>query len=339
MVTLLDGSSPLLMKSGVNGGPIVMEPLTFRVTIDPKFWRYTMLSGLQPGDRLRRREVHERYGGRRQGGIGPSSQTPAVLFFTDPSTGRQHGYYDGWGSDGLFHYVGEGQRGDQQLTQGNKAILNHAEDGRSLEGFQAEGTSVTYLGEFFLVDYYFTDAHETGDVNVMRQVVVFRLRPNTEVPISLPSLPVPPPREHDVANVPVEERHTERAHVTPNREPYEAERKESGLVERYRRHLELDGHTVSRLRVVPAGESRPLYSDLWDETTSELVEAKGTVTRDALRQAVGQLFDYGRFVDATTRAVLVPSRPREDLIAYLTAAKVSVIFPEGPAWARINAEP
>src|SRR5690606_15898581 len=28
--------------------------------------------------------------------------------------GHQHGYYDGWGSDGLFHYVGAGQRGDRQ---------------------------------------------------------------------------------------------------------------------------------------------------------------------------------------------------------------------------------
>lgn len=259
-----------------------------------------------------------------------------MLFFTDPSTGRQHGYYDGWGSDNLFHYVGEGQRGDQQLTQGNKAILRHVEDGRTLEGFRAEGTSVTYLGEFSLVDHYFTDAHETGDLTVMRQVVVFRLRPVDDVPVDLPPLPVPPPQEPVVANVAVEERHTERAHVTPNREPYEAERKESGLVERYRRQLEFDGHTVSRLRVVPAGESRPLYSDLWDESTCELVEAKGTVTRDAMRQAVGQLLDYGRFVDAKTHAVLVPSRPRADLLAYLGAAGVVVVHPDGDRWARIQ---
>lgn len=71
---------------------------------------------------------------------------------------------------------------------------------------------------------------------------------------------------------------------------------------------------------------------------SSLVEAKGSVTRDAIRQAVGQLLDYGRFVDAATYAVLVPSRPREDLLAYLAAARISVIFPEGSGWARINAE-
>ena len=39
-------------------------------------------------------------------------------------------------------------------------------------------------------------------------------------------------------------------------------------------------------------ESRPLYSDLWDATTRELVEAKGSVTRDyrkTLTVSTGQL--------------------------------------------------
>ena len=88
-----------------------------------------MLNGLKSGQRLLRREVHERYGGRRQGGIGPSREAPVVLFFTDPATGHQHGYYDGWDDDKLFNYVGEGQTGDQRMVQGNKAILNHVRKG------------------------------------------------------------------------------------------------------------------------------------------------------------------------------------------------------------------
>ncbi len=236
---------------------------------------------------------------------------------------------------GCSNYVGEGQSGDQQLTQGNKAILNHASDGRSLEGFRAEGTSVTYLGEFNLVSHYFTEAHESGDITAMRQVVVFKLRPAGSVPVDLPYLPVPPPAESQITMVPIEERHTESAHLTPSREPYEAERKESALVQRYRRDLELEGYTINRLRVVPAGESRPLYSDLWNESTSALIEAKGTVTRDALRQAVGQLLDYGRFVDAKAYAVLVPSRPREDLVTYLASCGIAVIYADGNRWARI----
>ena len=292
-----------------------------------------MLPGLQPGDRLLRRELHERFGGRQQGGISPSREVPSVMFFTDPATGHRHGYYDGWDDDGLFNYVGEGQRGDQRLVQGNKAILNHHHDGRALEGFQASGTSVTYLGSFDLVDYYFTEAHETGS-DLLRQVVVFRLRPQAAVPVALPQVPVTRSAQPRVQVVPVEEQHTERSFVTPDRDPYELERREAALVHKYREHLRRQGHRVSRLRVVPPGESYPLYSDLWDETALELIEAKGTATRDQLRAAVGQLLDYGRFVDAKHRSVLLPSRPRADLLAYLHAVGVDAIYPNGDDWER-----
>ena len=292
-----------------------------------------MLPGLEPGDRLARRELHERFGGRQQGGISPSRKVPSVMFFTDPVTGHRHGYYDGWDDDGLFNYVGEGQYGDQRLVQGNKAILDHRQDGRSLEGFQATGTTVTYLGPFDLVDYYFTEAHETGS-DLLRQVVVFRLRPQAQVPVALPQVPVTRSSEPHVQVVPVEEHHTERSFVTPDRDPYELERREAALVHKYREHLRRQGHQVSRLRVVPPGESYPLYSDLWDQTTRELVEAKGTATRDQLRAAVGQLLDYGRFVDAECRSVLLPSRPRADLLAYLHAVGVDAIYPNGDDWAR-----
>lgn len=297
-----------------------------------------MLTELAPGDKLLRREVHERYGGRRQGGIGPSTKAKVVLFFTAPDKGHQHGYYDGWDDEGYFHYVGEGQRGDQQLTQGNKAILNHRADGRSLEGFLGEGTSVTYLGEFELVEHYFTDAHETGAPDTIRQVVVFKLRPLAEVPAGLPDLPVSPAAEPRAEEVPVEERHTERAFVSPDREPYEFERREAALVHRYREYLHRRGHEVARLRLLPPGETRPLYTDLWDITSRELLEAKGSVSRDALRLAVGQLLDYSRFANATRLAVLVPARPRPDLVEYLRSQRISIVYPEGDIWLRINAD-
>lgn len=292
-----------------------------------------MLDGLKPGDQLLRREVHAQFGGRQQGGIGPSSKVPVVLFFTDPATGHRHGYYDGWDDAGLFNYVGEGQVGDQRLVQGNKAILRHAEDGRSLEGFLAKGSTVTYLGEFRLADHYFTDAHETGS-DVIRQVVVFRLEPLTTVPVDLPRAPFTRPATPQVAVVAVEEHNTERSFVTPDREPYEFERREAQLVHRYRQHLLRLGREVSRLRILPSGETAPLYSDLWDTTSRDLIEAKATVSREHLRMAVGQLLDYRRFVDAATLTVLVPSRPRADLLAYLAAAGIQAVYPDGDDWPR-----
>lgn len=51
---------------------------------------------LRPGERVRRRELHDDFGGGRQGGIEPSRSTPNVFLFADSVSGEQHGYIDGW---------------------------------------------------------------------------------------------------------------------------------------------------------------------------------------------------------------------------------------------------
>lgn len=294
-----------------------------------------MLENLRPGEALARREVHRRYGGRQQGGISPSRVVPAVMFFTDPATGHKHGYYDGWDDDGLFNYVGEGQTGNQRLVQGNRAILDHAAEGRSLEGFRSRGVTATYLGEFALVDHYWTEAHESGG-ELLRQVVVFRMRPLGKAPADLPAVPYTKTSRARVDAVSAEAHNTERAFVRPNASEYEAERREAIIVGRYSEHLRSLGHVVGRLRVVPAGEAAPLYSDLWDQTASELFEAKSLGTREQLRMAVGQLADYGRFAPGARRTVLLPTRPRPDLCMYLRSVGVGAVFPEGDGWARIG---
>jgi hypothetical protein len=85
---------------------------------------------LKPGEAIRRVELHRRYGGGDQGGISPSTKTSNVFIFSDPASGAAHGYIDDWRDDGLFHYTGEGQRGDQQMRAGN-TILQHREDDRA----------------------------------------------------------------------------------------------------------------------------------------------------------------------------------------------------------------
>jgi hypothetical protein len=134
---------------------------------------------LRPGDRIRRTEVHTRYGGSGQSGISPSRTTPNILVFTDPRSGERHGYFDQWAADDSFHYTGEGQRGDQTMTRGNLAILSHRADGRALRVFQGAAGTVQYVGQFVLDElepFTMTTAPSTND-GPPRQVIRFHLLP------------------------------------------------------------------------------------------------------------------------------------------------------------------
>jgi hypothetical protein len=283
------------------------------------------------GQTLKRRELQQRYGGAPFGGIEPSRSTPNVLLFTDPTTGQQYGYFDGWADDGCFHYTGEGQRGDQRFREGNKAIRDHVSDGRNLRLFRASGRDVTYLGAFNLDSEqpsYFTDAPETGGGS-LRTVIVFRLRPlgdflrRDSEGMAFASAPA-------FTEVPVEAQHQERYRIQ-RREPTEAERREASLVHRYRLHLEQRGAQVIGLAIRPGHERRPLYCDLFNKTDNELIEAKGSVTREAIRLGLGQLLDYRRFITPTPRMVLlVPMRPRPDLLELLHTHGISVVWEEHP---------
>ncbi len=286
---------------------------------------------LGPGQEILRKTLHQRFGGQWQGGISPSAQTPNVFIFYDPETGEQHGYYDNWQADGCLHYTGEGQRGDQEMKSGNAAIYHHKGDGRSLRIFRGARGTVTYEGEFELDDiepFQRTDAPETGN-GPLREVIVFRLRPiDTEPPeptSKLNKVLTGPMR----VDVPIEQQETEKAYVNPSREPFEAERREQKLVLALEAHLVALGHKVSRQRLLPSGEARPIITDLFDATTGTLVEAKGTVERNAVRMAIGQLCDYRRFFadgELEHVAALFPTEPRADLADLLIEQGIVVIY-------------
>lgn len=287
---------------------------------------------LNPGEGIVRVRLHKEFGGSGQGGIAQSRKTPNVFIFFDPETGERHGYYDEWRDDGCLHYTGEGQHGDQQIkAAGNAAILNHVRDGRALRVFEGSKGTVTYLDEFEIdtaEPFHFADAPETGG-GELRQVIIFRLRPKTVIPeeskSELGSVLSGPKR----ADVPIEQQNTEKAFVEPSREPYEAERREQRLVLALEEHLRGLGHEVVRQRLLPPGEARPLFTDLYDRTTQLLVEAKGTVERNAIRMAIGQLADYRRLLlpPPSHVAVLVPSEPRPDLCDLLLSQGIDLIYP------------
>jgi hypothetical protein len=286
---------------------------------------------LQPGEAIERGVLRERYGGSPQGGIAPSRTSPNVMIFSEAASGEQHGYFDGWREDGCFHYTGEGQRGDQQMKSGNAAILRHEVEGRALRLFDGARGRVAYQGEFALDaerPFYTTDAPESKTGSV-RSVIVFRMRPLDTRPRSSTSLLDRVSRE-TVQHVAVEQQWTEKAFVAPSRQEYEAERREQKLVLAFQEELLRKGHSVDRLKIVPPGEAKPLFCDLVDNTTQTLYEAKGTVERGAIRMAIGQLLDYARFVQPRPRiAVLLPTRPRNDLLELLASAGVEVVWQDG----------
>ncbi|WUD75255.1 YDG/SRA domain-containing protein [Streptomyces sp. NBC_00510] len=167
---------------------------------------------LKPGEEIRRVDLHNRYGGSRQGGISPSQQTDNILIFTDATAGPQHGYEDRWESDGTFRYTGEGQIGDQTFTKGNKAIRDHLKNGKRLRLFIGSRGVVRYTGEWVLnpgKPYSWGSAPSTNN-GPLRTVIYFHLlrvgdavmapnvpigseyRPENESVIPLPATPSAP---------------------------------------------------------------------------------------------------------------------------------------------------
>ena len=148
-------------------------------------------------------------------------------------------------------------------------------------------------------------------------------------PQPTPPSPAPDPvlPGHNPTEVPVEQQNTERAVVSPSAEIYEVERREQRLVLAYEEHLRGKGLAVGRDRIRPPGEAKPMFSDLHDQTRNNLIEAKGSGSRSNVRMAIGQLADYGRFIDPPpSRAILLPDRPRADLEELLSSQGIAAIW-------------
>jgi hypothetical protein len=130
------------------------------------------------------------------------------------------------------------------------------------------------------------------------------------------------------------------AYAYQHRRKYEYWADKAGLVHRYRMYLEQRSAEVVRPAIRPNSERRPLYGDLFNKTDNELIEAKGSVTPEAIRLGLGQLLDYGRFITPTPHMVLlVPMRPRPDLLGLLHAHRVSVVWEESPGHFAVDTAP
>lgn len=285
------------------------------------------------GETLIRRELHDRWGGGRYGGMEPSVKAESVFLFSNPKVGSAFGYnYDGWHSDGSFHYTGDGQEGDQSLrTGGNKSLMDAAGLGRSIRVFRSEDTQTTYLGEFGLLDppYYRADAPDrNGEI---RSVLVFRLAPLGNVVRD--QVDDADPDVFSPEELPAKAESLDQYAVKRPDEPPIAVRREAQLVQRYIGWLNSMGETtVSHRLPIPGGGY--LLTDLFNKVTEELIEARASAGRVHVHAGLGKLLDCSRFVDHKSCGLLLPVRPSNDLIDLLHAYEVAAIWEDGANFKR-----
>ena len=125
------------------------------------------------GNIYKRTKLHDEHGGNRQRGISPCSKNPLIFIFSSKE-GKQHGYDDHWGEDGFYYYTGEGQEGDMKFTYGNKALIDHVKDDRSIYLFETTPEGRKFIDELELVDYFFKQIPDkNGDI---RRGIIFKLK-------------------------------------------------------------------------------------------------------------------------------------------------------------------
>lgn len=121
-----------------------------------------------------RRQLQDVYGGQRQGGISTPARFPIILLFTG-SGGEKWGYRDRWEPDGTFRFSGEGQHGDMQFRSGNRAIRDHAGNGKQLHLFETDGFGhAQYLGQMVYNGHDLVPNVPDG-AGHLRTAIVFRL--------------------------------------------------------------------------------------------------------------------------------------------------------------------
>ena len=109
------------------------------------------------------------------GGIRISKGNHLVLCSAPYNPQKQTIYQDHFAGDD-FHYTGQGQEGDQEITAGNKAIIDSKQAGMPIHLFKKhnEGGLWEYLGEVSYQDHYWDE--QTDSKGNRRKVVMFKLK-------------------------------------------------------------------------------------------------------------------------------------------------------------------
>lgn len=303
---------------------------------------------LTPGEVKTRAEIARIFGGGSQGGIVVSNSTPTVLIYSDPKVGEELGYIDGWVPDddygALFEYTGHGPLNQTFAGVGNKAIRDHVLQGRALRVFKATGNvpnSATvrhrYIGRFKLDEQCpFEVRWRSNKEHVMRNVIVFRLRPvgpyermeTDHIPPATSTRSILVPADVTTSSLVDPEKNKKKSGPRSAVAETEFRRREAELDDKFRDFMERRGHKLMRFELKVMGLTSPMLTDLYDKTAHVLYELKGNVERGAVRMAIGQLMDYRRHIDPPDPglAVLLPERPHEDIEALLNDLGIALVY-------------
>jgi hypothetical protein len=136
-----------------------------------------------PNHIYKRSDIHDHYGGNRQGGIAPSAKFPFIFIFSGKS-GAQYGYKDGWDNPNIFSYTGEGQIGDMRFIKGNLALKDHINNGKRVFLFEYERSGhVKFISE---MEFYDIDYFDTLDINKNNRIGIkfFFKRKGAYIPVT-----------------------------------------------------------------------------------------------------------------------------------------------------------
>jgi 5-methylcytosine-specific restriction protein A len=125
------------------------------------------------GQIYKRTDIHNKYGGQRQGGISTPAKYPFIFLFTGIN-GERYGYRDGWQGD-IFLYTGEGQKGNMEFVSGNRAIRDSSKNGEELHLFKFKKKGfVEYMGQMVCMGYTVRNGPDVE--RHARELIVFQLK-------------------------------------------------------------------------------------------------------------------------------------------------------------------
>lgn len=296
---------------------------------------------LEINDVVPRREIHAIYGGQQQSGIVTPKIIPDILIFTDPVAGARYGYaeFEGLDENGSYWYTGQGQRGPQKFTLGNKALRDAAADGRTIRLFTTKGPLATYVGAFTTgTPTYRLDTFPDVDA-VPREGIIFNLVPLAADESLLPTYGGTSNYLHVGEWIPPEFSDI----VIPQADPADlgervVSRIEFELQRAFGEWMTSTGHPPNSLRL-PAGTSS-IKPDLYISSKGWIVEAKKSSGRAYVRTAIGQVLDYAHIATLEgkggTPVILLPGRPEKDLVELIAQLGIILVVRDGDGFELIQ---